>query len=195
MKSPRNLLYLLLLFFCLGCKSQMFVLSPAGDNAKIIMQNNTDIIAELLAVNDDVLFVNVISGNEALGISNEEIFIGLRFDEITEIVIQDYKNNDWVAPWIAFQVIPPFLLGYAASTVDVNFFAVWLTYSIPAVVSAVSLGIGGPKKPSFSNDFTSEKLSEIKKYVRYPLGLNDGQLKKVAEFHGQSEYRILNQKN
>jgi len=186
-----SILVLMVFQICLtGCTGQMFVLKPEGDRAIISTKDGIDFTAELLAVNEDVLYVNIISGNHTLGIAHDEILIGFELDNIRDIRIQGYRNNQWVAPWVVFQVIPPILLGIAASMETADAVAVWAVFSIPALISGTTLGFGGTKNPAFSNDFTPYKISELKKYVRYPMGLNEGQLNIIAESHGQSGYRV-----
>lgn len=191
----RNIASIVLLFLIhicwAGCTSQMFVLKPEGDQAKISLSGDIDIRAELLAVNDSILYVKIISGGEPIGVSPEESFIGFELDGVSHISVQGYTNKRWILPWVVFQVIPPILLGIAASTVSADGLAVWGITSIPAVVSGVTMGRGSSKNPVISNEFTPYKISELKKYTRYPLGLNDGQLRKIAESHGQQNYRVL----
>jgi hypothetical protein len=183
---------LLIVQLCLaGCTGQMFVLNPEGDQAKITLSGDFDIMAELLAVNDSILYVNIIYGGKAIGVSPEESLVGLELDGVSQITVQGYTNKRWILPWVGLQVVPPILLGFAASSVSEDGLAVWGFFSIPAVISGIFMGRGSSKKPEISNTFTPEKISELKKYTRYPLGLNDGQLRKIAESHGQQNYRVI----
>lgn len=190
MKNSSILLLIVFQICWTGCTGQKFVLNTEGDRATISTQGGIDFTAELLAVNEDVLYVNVISGNHVLGITYDETLIGYEMDSIREIRILGYRNNRWIAPWVVFQLVPPILLGIAASSESAGGLAVWAVFSIPALISGTTMGLGGTKNPAISKEFTPDKISELKKYVRYPLGLNDGQLNKIAEYHGQSGYRV-----
>lgn len=188
-----NITLLLLIQFCLtGCTGQMFVLKPEGDRAKISANNKINIEAKLLAVNDSLLYVNIISGRKSLGVSQSETLIGLDLNGIENIRIRGYTNRNWILPWLALQVLPPIFFAIVASNADSgDEIAILGVTSIPAIVSGVTMSMGTPKDPTITNEFTAQKISELNKYTRYPLGLNEGQLMKIAESYGQQGYRIF----
>lgn len=187
------ILFCVIQVYWTGCTGQKVILNPEGDEAKISIRGDIDIVAELLAIVDEsILYVNIISGREHLGVSSDETLIGLNLAGVTKIKVQGYTNKNWIVPWVVFQVVPPILLAIAAGSVNSgDALPVFGVFSIPAVISGALMGTGGVGNPNISGRFTFEKITELNKYTRYPLGLNTGQLNQIADSHGQQGYRIL----
>jgi len=88
--------------------------------------------------------------------------------------------------------MPPILLGIAASHEGAeNPLRGVLIFEFPAVASGLLLAFSSPDPPNIEGQFTAEKIEELKKYTRFPLGLNKGQLLQLAKLQGQQKIRII----
>jgi len=182
-----------MLLFVAGCVGEQFMLKPEGDEATITLKQGQVFEGRLLAINTEerALYTELTSGGEKIGVNEGEKIVGLPLDSLQSVTIQHYVNKSWVFPWVFSQVIPPILLGIAASREGASGGGVFLVSLIPAFASGLILVFSEPDPPQIQSEFSSDKIENLNLYTRFPLGLNPDQLHRIASLHGQKAVRIL----
>jgi hypothetical protein len=108
-------------------------------------------------------------------------------DNIQYIKIEDYVNYKWQGAIFAYEVVPILLLFVAASAADAESPGSLAILFVPALLNFLGFAASTPDPPGVVDPFQSEQLFELKKYSRFPQGLNDGQLKSLLSIHNQDK--------
>ena len=163
---------LILLVHIVSCIPETRNLKPEGDKAEIKTRTEQIYRGELLTVSQDSVLMFVQSGSKEL---SRGIYT-FSCNNIAHIKIEGYVNYKWQGALLGFEVLPILLLiGVAAASgvdspgsIAILFVPVFLNY----------LGFAGstPSPPGVDDSFSSEQLSELSKYSRFPQGLNKNQL-------------------
>lgn len=180
-----------LVFVLSGCTGSMFVLTPHGERARIVLSNEVVLKAELLCLQEDALVVVVSSGGEALSLGEKEKIVGLPFSRIHAVSIEGYSNRRWVVPWIAFEVVPSLLLTVAAASVEgTNVMQGGMILGAFAALNGLVLYVSTPKPPEVTEFDQPEGLERLNLYTRFPQGLTPAELQQIMEKYDQQRYRV-----
>jgi hypothetical protein len=177
-----------------ACGSSRLQVSLEGENARIALTDDSKVEAELIAVTDSVLLVNITKGEALLGLNENERMVGIPWDHIIVIEVQGFANRDWLFPWFTMQVLPPILFGIAATRYGIGgseVIQIIFVTGIPAILSGASIGGGGTRNPVFKNLDDVGLRDALKPYSRYPTGLNPDQVNRIAEHIGQKGWRVI----
>lgn len=188
-------IYLLLLILPLlfaGCKTSIFTITPEGDRAEITFQDLPPVTAELLAIDEpkNLLYIEI-PENNSKDTARADGIAAIDLNLIETVTIKDYVNKSWVTPWITLQVAPTILFTIAASQEGMAGQA-FLAFGIPTASSGLLLSLSEPDPPTFGSGLSSaDTVKKLTKYTRFPLGLNDEQLRLLLDKRNQQELTVL----
>lgn len=176
-----------------GCASLEQFAKTEGDTVSLSMATGT-VVGELFAIDDSLVYV--IPGRQtSIGhVSLARRLVGVDPSLIQSIKISGYVDHSWVAGVVALEVIPAFLMGFASGSVSEGGSfdaAVAGVLLIPAVITAGLFLAIAKSAPKAEAPLTSEKLRELRKYARYPLGVSESQLEQYRNRIGQNEEVVL----
>ena len=168
----------------IACTPETRNLVPTGDTAEIKTKSNKLYTGELLMVDEDAIFMSIKSGQK-------DISAGIYHfpkDKIQYIKIEDYINYKWQGAILGFEVLPIVFLFIAASAADAEPAGLAILF-IPALINYAIFAASTPAPPGVEDPFQTEQLVELKKYSRFPQGLNNKQLKSLLSIHNQDKIR------
>lgn len=167
MKQVGTYMMIALWAACLvGCGPSEYVLKSGGDIANITTRGNVHIKGEFLCLQDSSVYLLI----------HDQRITRIAIRDIYEIDIEGYSNRSWVTPLILFQAVPTVLLTIAASEADADVGIALLVFGGATVLTYVALEASTPAPPGGSQPFTEESIDELRKYARFPQGLNPDQL-------------------
>jgi len=111
-------------------------------------------------------------------------------ENIQSIEIENYINYKWQGAILGFEVLPIALLFIAASSANAEAGGLAILL-IPVFLNFVIFGASTPSPPGVEDPFQSEQLLELRKYARFPQGLNEDQLKPFLSIYNQDKIKII----
>lgn len=192
MKIRYLLSYVLIIcIFIYTCAAPKFNLQPAGDIAVLKMKNNSVYKGEFLFIKDGDIYLLVDKPQIDNPYAPKSGSVStVQIKQIESIEIEGYSNRSWGASILAFQVVPAFILAGVGASVDgENFLPVLGISSIPILITWLLFEGSTPTAPTFDHLLKEEKLEELNKYSRFPMGLTDNQLKDFLEIYKQKEIK------
>lgn len=176
-----------------GCAALEQFAKTEGDTVSLSLDTGT-VVGELFAIDDSLVYVipgrRTSSGHVAL----VRRLVGVDPSLIQSIKINGYVDHSWIAGVVILEVIPAFLMGFASGSVSEGTSfdaAVTGVLLLPAVLTAglfLSIAKSAPKAEA---PMTSEKLHELRKYARYPLGVSESHLEQYRNRIGQNEKVVI----
>ena len=176
--------YVLIIIFItiIACIPETRNLVPTGDTAEIKTKGNKLYTGELLMVDEEAIVMQIKSGQKD---RTEGIYKFPR-KNIQHIKIEDYVNYKWQGAIFGFEVLPIVLLFIAASAADAEPGGLAILF-IPVLINYAIFAASTPSPPGVEDPFQTEQLVELRKYSRYPQGLNEEQLKFLLSIQKQDK--------
>jgi len=167
-----------------SCSSGKYVVSANGDKAEVKLMNETEFVCEIVSIEDTAIIF-------ATTPTNPLDFPNLFFEpikEIRSITIQGYDGDGWGGSVLIFQVLPAALMFGAAASYSEGSGAmvVGLICAIPAALTALLFAGSDVEPPQWNNELSVSELENLKKYSRYPEGLNQSELTKLLKEYNQT---------
>jgi hypothetical protein len=164
--------------------SSDFVNKPIGNNINITMKN-IDVYPdqELLFIYEDTLYTLF---------NNSKVF-PIPMTQIEQISVSGYSDRGWLGAIIGLQVVPSILMGAVASSENTNAWALTGIMLIPAVLEAALFESSTPNAPLFKSPI-EEKVTELKKYARYPIEMSREKINALEKFYGVINRIIITKK-
>jgi hypothetical protein len=163
-----------------------FVDKPVGNEIDLTLKDKTEYSDfELLFINEDTLYT--------LG-SDSKIF-RIHIKNIEQICVNGYSDRSWMLGVAGLQIAPAIALGIAANSVNKenSGFLLSLLLLVPAAVEIAMFESSTPKAPVYKAPFEN-RISEIKKYARYPIEMTREQISVIEKFYGLINIRKENKK-
>lgn len=180
------ILIVLTLFFSLSfisCSgSADFTGKPIGNSIDITMKDNmgyTDL--ELLFIFEDTLYT----------LNSDSKVFPIPISQIDLMSVSGYSDRSWIFAVIGLQVIPAFLMGAAASSVNTD--GAWNITGImliPAALEFVLFEVSTPGAPTFKNPLENN-IPALKKYARYPIELSREKINIIESFYGIAKVKNI----
>lgn len=168
-----------------SCASQMSSLSPTGDKAEITLTNGKTHTGELIAVTDSLLYLFFQPDPSKSASKRFKGLYGVETSNVQRIMIHGYSNKRWVAGVLLFEVVPTVLIAIAASAAGADPAGVLFLLSLPVAVNVAIFSASTPSAPEFEGKLVTSL--EIRKYARFPQGLNSNQLESLLQANRQTE--------
>ena len=86
---------------------------------------------------------------------------------------------------------PIVLLFIAAAAADVESPAGIAILFIPVLINYAIFAASTPAPPGAQDPFSAQKLAELRKYARYPQGLNQNQLNSFLSINNQDKIKVI----
>lgn len=187
-RRTRTAASLALMLLLVGCTPTAVIsLSETGDEA-IVETPQGRLTGELVGVADSLLYVVV---HESEGASTTRMpgrLVGIAPTSVRTIKIRGYSVKSWIPGVIILQVIPAILMGIAASQVEAEgALGVTAVLMVPAGVTALLFGAATPAHPGAEAPLTDDALQRLRKYARYPQGLQPAYLQALLQQLGQQD--------
>ena len=181
--------YIILIFLItlIACIPETRNLAPTGDTAEIKTKDNQLYTGELLMVDESAIIMQIKSGQND---KNEGIYKFPR-NKIQYIKIEDYVNTKWQGAILGFEVVPIVLLFIAAAAADVESPAGIAILFIPVLINYAIFAASTPAPPGVQDPFPTEQLVELKKYSRFPQGLNEELLNSFLSINNQDKIEVI----
>jgi hypothetical protein len=177
MKKVFALIFNIVLLIVLSsCSSGKYVVSEKGDIAEVTRKDDYKFVSEIICIQDTAIIFASIPVNP---LDYPQLFFE-PIEEMKSITIQGYDGSGWVGSVLIFQVLPAALMfGAAASYSDEGSgaLAVGLVCAIPA-----SEG----ETPQWTDKLPISEIDNLKKYSRYPEGLNQEVLSNLLKKYNQT---------
>ncbi len=179
--------YVLIIIFItmIACIPETRNLVPTGDIAEIKTKGNKLYTGELLMVDEEAIIMQIKSGQK----NRTEGIYKFPRDEIQYIKIEDYVNNKWQGAILGFEVLPIVLLFVAASAADAEPGGLAILF-VPVLINYAIFAASTPSPPGVEDPFPTEQLVDLRKYSRFPQGLNEKQLKSFLSIHNQDKIKV-----
>ncbi|MBK8945994.1 MAG: hypothetical protein IPM32_12090 [Ignavibacteriae bacterium] len=176
----KSLFYILIFFFMIflaSCISTKYNISEYGNDAKINLKNGNIIDCEIVYISDSTITFAMHENS----FQNKQLYIAKKYysiniNTINSITIEGLSGEGWEFGVIATQIVPPILLFTAAATQGVDNSALTFITAIPGILTALLFMESELEKPVWNQSMEISKLSEIKKYSRYPMNLSEVEL-------------------
>lgn len=183
-----------ILVFLLGCAPLAKFAKSDGDRISVVVGEGI-ISGEFIAITADSLYVLVESmdpmpiqsGNVRLRTSISGKVLAVSQGSVRAITVHGYVDRSWILGVSLLSVVPAVLLGAAASMADESGFAVSAILLIPSGLFALLFSAITPRSPGVNAPLTEAELDQLRKFARYPLGLNGSQLQRLRQTIGQQE--------
>jgi len=150
----------------LSCSTTGRGLRPEGDIVQVRLSSGEVCTGELLLVRDSTV---VLRGREARTLS---------FGEVRDVTVRGYQNHIWQPMVLLFEVAPAIVLGMVASGGYADAWGVAAIALIPAVVNSIAFATSTPAPPWVEGPLTPALADSLRKYARFPLGLEEDRLKR-----------------
>jgi hypothetical protein len=167
----------------MSCIPQIRNLKPTGDTAEIKTKSNRIYTGELLTVTEDSVLAFIKSGQKDIS----GVVYNFPKDNIQYIKIEDYINYKWQGAILGFEVVPILLLFVAATAAEVDSPGGLAILFVPVLLNYIGFAASTPDPPGVVDPFQSEQLVALRKYSRFPQGLNDRQLKSILSTINQAK--------
>ncbi len=169
--SYRLSVTLCLLFAAAAC-APMHTLHYTGDEATVDYAGNA-IHCELVAVTDSLIFIVPLSKTVRSGL------YGLHVGAIGEIEVHEYSNPMWIGFYVFEMVIPTVVIAPEVIP-EVRYGMIAFTAATGALLI---LGTSG--NPEIEAPLNADRLTELRKYARYPYEISREQLTLLLRSYGQ----------
>jgi len=166
----------------IGCSSGKYVVSEKGDIAEITRKDGYKFESELVCIQDTAIIFTTIP-------SNHKDFPKLFFEpieEIKSITIQGYDGSGWIGSVLLYQAVPAALLTVAATSVDSDNAGVGLILAIPALITTILFATSEGEIPQWNDELPISEIENLKKYSRYPEGMNQEVLSILLKKNNQT---------
>ncbi len=166
-RSRRAGAVLCLLLAAAGC-APMHTLHYTGDEVTVRYAGNA-IECELLAVTDSLVYVVPAAKSGRSGV------YGLRVDAIGNIDVHGYSNSLWLGAYLYGMVLPTAIIAPGAMNPDL---IPEVRYSLMAYTAATGalLILGTSGNPKIEAPLNAQRLSDLRRYARYPYEISAEQL-------------------
>ena len=188
-KLIRNLFCFFLSLLIYDCGSGEYVVSPKGDKVDIILKKGNQLNVELLLISDTSVVYASTSANPH---DQTNLFYSLHSD-IKSISVKGYDGSGWVTSVMLFQVLPSILFAIAAATYSQSSegLVAGTIFLFPAIITTVLFASSEGETPEWNDQSPVEDLNKLKIYSRYPVGLNEEQLKLLLSRYSQKQIKKL----
>lgn len=177
-----TLCFISLIVIINSCSSGKYVVSENGDKAEVTRKDGYKFVSEIVCIHDTAIIFSTISENR---LHVQQLFYE-PIDKIKSITIQGYGGSGWIGSVLVFQVLPAALLTVAATSVDSDNAGVGLIFAIPAVITAILFATSEGETPQWNNELPISEIENLKKYSRYPEGMNQEVLSKLLKKYNQT---------
>lgn len=171
----------ILLIVLSSCSSGKYVVSANGDKAEITRKDGYKFVSEIICIHDTAIIFSTLSENyrEIQQLFYEPI------ENIKSITIRGYDGDGWIASVLLFQTVPAALLTAAAISVDSDNSVVGLSFIIPAI-TAMLFATSEGEAPQWNDELPISEIDNLKKYSRYPEGMNQEVLSNLLKKYNQT---------
>lgn len=173
------------LLIFIGCSSGKYVVSANGDKTEVTLKDGYKFVSEIVCIQDTAIIFATMPVNPL-------DFPNLFFEpiqEIKSITIQGYDGSGWGSSVLLFQVIPAALMFGAAASYSEGgsgALAVGLVCAIPAAITAILFATSEGETPQWTKELPISEIDNLKKYSRYPEGMNQEVLSNLLKKYNQT---------
>lgn len=186
MKKVFALIFNLVLLIVLSsCSSGKYVVSEKGDIAEVTRKDDYRFVSELICIQDTAIIFAIIPVNPL----DHPQLVFEPIDEMKSITIQGYDGSGWGGPVLLFQVLPAALMFGAAASYSEGgsgAMALGLVCAIPAAITAMLFATSEGETPQWTDKLPISEIDNLKKYSRYPEGMNQVVLSNLLKKYNQT---------
>ena len=194
MKKVFALIFNLILLIVLSsCSSGKYVVSEKGDIAEVTRKDDYKFVSEIICIQDTAIIFATIPVNPL----DFPLLFFEPIEEMRSITIQGYDGSGWGGAVLIFQVLPAALMfGAAASYSDEGSGAltVGLVCATPAAITALLFATSEGETPQWTDKLPISEIDNLKKYSRYPEGLNQEVLSNLLKKYNQKGITRINKR-
>ena len=175
----------ILLIVLNSCSSGKYIVSANGDKAEITRKDGYKFVSEIICIQDTAIIFAAIPVNP---LDLPHLFFE-PIEEIKSITIQGYDGSGWGGSVLLFQVVPAALMFGAAASYSEGgsgALAVGLVCAIPAAITALLFAGSEVETPQWRDELPISELDNLKKYSRYPEGMNQEVLSNLLKKYNQT---------
>ncbi len=178
--------FVLLVVLC-SCSSGKYVVSANGDKAEVKLINGKEFVSEIVSIQDTLIIFATTPVNP---LDFPHLFFE-PIEEIKSITIQGYDGSGWGGSVLLFQVLPAALMAGAAASYSEGSgaLAVGLVCAIPAAITALLFSGSDGDTPHWNDEMPIPEIENLKKYSRFPEGMNQEELSKLLKKYNQTELK------
>lgn len=181
---------LVLLIVLSSCSSGKYVVSVRGDIAEITCKDDYKFVSEIISIHDTAIIFSTLSENYR---ETQQLFYE-PIENIKSITIRGYDGSGWLTSVLLFQVVPAALFTAAAVSLDSENSVVGISFIIPAI-TAMLFATSEGDTPQWNNELPVSELENLKKFSRYPEGMNQELLSNLLKKYNQTGIiRIIRRK-
>jgi len=184
MKKVFALIFNIVLLIVLSsCSSGKYVVSEKGDIAEVTRKDDYKFVSEIICIQDTAIIFATIPVNP---LDFPQLFLE-PIEEMRSITIQGYDGSGWGGSVLIFQVLPAALMFGAAASYSEGSgaIAVGLVFAIPAAITALLFATSEGETPQWTDKLPISEIDNLKKYSRYPEGMNQEVLSNLLKKYNQ----------
>jgi hypothetical protein len=188
-----NIFLLCLLGGLVSCGYSDYFLKSEGDIAIITTKKDPSVNGELISIQDSIVYILQDNTERLKKTDPEKLIASINIGNIDSICIQGYSDRNW-GKWIFyFEAIPGALMTIAVASYgkDANVGAAFMIFEIPALFTYLLFEATNLSAPSVSAPNLISNINKIKKFARFPLGINEFQMNKLLQKYRQKEIKRI----
>lgn len=172
------------LLIFISCSSGKYVVSANGDKAEVTRIDGYKFVGEIICIQDTAIIFATLPVNP---LDFPQLFFE-PIEEMRSITIQGYDGSGWGGSVLIFQVLPAALMFGAAASYSEGgsgALAVGLVCAIPAAITTLLFATSEGETPQWTDKLPISEIDNLKKYSRYPEGMNQEVLSNLLKKYNQ----------
>jgi hypothetical protein len=162
--------------FLVGCGSSEYVLKPAGDLIMLTTTKDVQFTGELLAVRESTIIISSNYDPYRMRRTPMPEVVAIETIDLKKIEVEGYSDRSWGKYVLIFEGVPTLFFTIAAGEAQADVGSAFLAFSILTGLNYLAFELSTPSPPGVEQPLSAEKLSDLRKYARFPQDFTPSQL-------------------